>query len=309
MNLMNSLLQNLSTEMEKHAYKMRLVPVQHLADLQQDIVGRLAQGLFDEQFYATRLTFYDFQLPETLPTARSIIVVAAPSPQTRVTFSQNENTVALTIPPTYVGYNLLPQKIEAILTEQLAPHGYRTTRVRLPLKSLAVHSGLSEYGRNNIAYTPGMGSFFQLVAYFSDLPCPEDSWREPVMLQRCQKCKACINNCPTNAIPTERFLLHAERCLVYFNEKPPEYPFPEWVSPIAHNSLIGCMTCQRVCPENEAFLDQFASEVVFSREETSILLNGTAIDQIPPETVQKLEQIDMLDDLQLIPRNLGVFFN
>jgi hypothetical protein len=49
--------------------------------------------------------------------------------------------------------------------------------------------------------------------------------------------------------------------------------------------------------------------VVFSREETSILLNGTAIDQIPPETVQKLEQIDMLDDLQLLPRNLGVFFN
>ncbi len=201
MNLMNSLLQNLSTEMEKHAYKMRLVPVQHLADLQQDIVGRHAQGLFDEQFYATRLTFYDFQLPETLPTAQSIIVVAAPSPQTRVTFSQNEKTVALTIPPTYVGYNLLPQKIEAILTEQLAPHGFRTTHVRLPLKSLAVHSGLSEYGRNNIAYTPGMGSFFQLVAYFSDLPCPEDSWREPVILERCQNVQSLHQQLPHKRYP------------------------------------------------------------------------------------------------------------
>ena len=115
-----------------------------------------------------------------------------------------------------------------------------------------------------------MGSFIQLVAFFSDLPCPEDTWREPVMLERCQKCKACVNNCPTGAIPTDRFLLHAERCLVFFNERPPEYPFPEWVAPSAHNSLIGCMTCQQVCPENKVFLDQFADEVAFSHEETCL---------------------------------------
>ena len=77
----------------------------------------------------------------------------------------------------------------------------------------------------------------------------------------------------------------------------------------AHNSLIGCMTCQQVCPENKDFLDRFADEVAFSHEETSLLLNGIAVDQLPPETVQKLERIDMLSDLQLIPRNLGVFFN
>ena len=41
----------------------------------------------------------------------------------------------------------------------------------------------------------------------------------------------------------------------------------------------------------------------------ALLLNGAAIDQLPPETVQKLERIDMLGDLQLLPRNLGVFFN
>ena len=76
---MNSLIQEISSEFEKHAYKMRLVPVQHLQDLQQDITGRHEQGLFDEDFYATRLSFYDFQLPETLPTAKSIIVVAAPA--------------------------------------------------------------------------------------------------------------------------------------------------------------------------------------------------------------------------------------
>jgi epoxyqueuosine reductase len=306
---MNGLIQKISAELEKHAYQMRLVPVHHLADLQQDIAGRHMQGLFDEDFYSTRLSFYNFQLPESFPIAKSIIVVAAPSPQTRVTFTQDEKTVKLTIPPTYVGYNLLPQKIEAILEEHLAPQGYRTASAKLPLKTLAVRSGLCEYGRNNITYTFGMGSFFQLVAFFTDLPCPEDNWRAPVMLERCQKCKACINNCPTGAIPTDRFLLHAERCLVFFNERPPEYPFPDWVNPSAHNSLIGCMTCQQVCPENKVFLEQFAGEVAFSHAETSLLLNGAAIDQIPAETVQKLERIDMLNDLQIIPRNLGVFFD
>ena len=306
---MLSLLQNLSTELEKHGYKMRLISIHHLQDLQRDIVGRHEQGLFDEDFYSTRLKFFDFQPPESLPAARSIIVVAGPSPQTRVAFTLHEKTIQLTIPPTYVGYKLLPQKVEAILTGQLAPHGYHTVRAKLPLKSLAVHSGLCEYGRNNIAFTTGMGSFFQLVAFFTDLPSSEDSWRLPVMMDRCQKCKACLNNCPTSAIPSDRFLLHAERCLVFFNERPPEYPFPDWVTPAAHNSLIGCMACQQVCPENNDFLKQYAGGLAFSHAETSLLLQGAAIDQIPPETVQKLEQIDMLDDLPTIPRNLGVFFN
>jgi epoxyqueuosine reductase len=306
---MNNLIQEISSELENRSNKMRIVPVQHLQDLRQDITERHQQGFFDQDFYTTRLSFYDFQLPETLPTARSIIVVAAPSPQTRVNFTQNGKILKIIIPPTYVGYNLLPQKIESILTKWLAPQGYHSAKAKLPLKTLAARSGLCEYGRNNIAYIPGMGSFIQLVAFFSDLPCPEDDWHEPVMLERCQKCKACVNNCPTAAIPTDRFLLHAERCLVYFNERPPELPFPEWVPGNAHNSLIGCMTCQKVCPENKAFLDCFADEVAFSHEETTSLLNGFGIDQLLPETVQKLERIDMLSDLQLIPRNLGVLFN
>jgi epoxyqueuosine reductase len=128
------------------------------------------------------------------------------------------------------------------------------------------------------------------------------------MLERCQKCKACANHCPTGAIPTDRFLLHGERCLVFFNERPPEYRFPDWVAPTAHNSLIGCMTCQQVCPENKELLNQYADEVTFSHAETSLLLNGAMVDHLPPETVRKLERIDMINDLQLIPRNLGVFF-
>jgi epoxyqueuosine reductase len=36
----------------------------------------------------------------------------------------------------------------------------------LPLKSLAVRSGLAAYGRNNVCYVPGMGSFLELVGLY-----------------------------------------------------------------------------------------------------------------------------------------------
>jgi epoxyqueuosine reductase len=214
------------------------------------------------------------------------------------------------IPPTYIGYNLLSPRIETIINNLLMPYSHRAISAsgRLPLKTLAVRSGLCEYGRNNIPYAAGMGSFLQLTAFFSDLPCLEDSWRDPVMLSRCQKCNACTTKCPTRAIASDRFLLHAEQCLVYFNERPPEFPIPTWIAQTAYNSLIGCMTCQQVCPEDRSFIDQFASQVVFTEAETSLLLQDPTVDQLPVELSQKLGSIDMLNDLALVPRNLRAFF-
>ena len=115
---------------------MRIVLSDTCRTLGRTLLGGTSKVCLTKHLYASRLTFYDFDLPATLPSARSIIVIAAPSPQTPVTFTQNGHTVALTIPPTYVGYNLLPKKIEAILTGCLAPQGYHTVRATLPLKTL-----------------------------------------------------------------------------------------------------------------------------------------------------------------------------
>jgi hypothetical protein len=79
---MDGIIRQLSTELEKHGYQMQLVPIHHLADLRQDIEGRQAQGAFDPDFYSTRLTFFNFDPPTSLPDAQSIIIVAAPSYQT-----------------------------------------------------------------------------------------------------------------------------------------------------------------------------------------------------------------------------------
>jgi epoxyqueuosine reductase len=38
------------------------------------------------------------------------------------------------------------------------------------LKRLAVRSGLARYGRNNVTYVEGMGSFLELSASLTDMP-------------------------------------------------------------------------------------------------------------------------------------------
>ena len=115
---------------------------------------------------------------------------------------------------------------------------------------LAVRSGLAAYGRNNVTYVTGLGSFHRLSAFYSDMPCDGDEWHELRLLDRCVKCRLCHRLCPTGAIARDRFLLHAERCIVFHNEKPWTVPFPAWLDPAWHNCLVGCLLCQAKCPEN-----------------------------------------------------------
>lgn len=198
--------------------------------------------------------------------------------------------------------------MEDFLTGILAKKGYRVARTVLPLKLLAVRSGLGSYGRNNVCYVSGMGSFLQLVAFFSDLPCHEDHWQEPQMMENCQNCYACRQNCPTDAIPSDRFLLHAERCISFHNEKKGNIPFPTQIDPSSHNCLIGCMHCQRVCPQNREFLQWIEEKEEFTQEETALLLKGVPRDQLPATTMRKLERLELLEDAEILPRNLSVFF-
>ncbi|MFW5685834.1 MAG: 4Fe-4S double cluster binding domain-containing protein [Spirochaetota bacterium] len=121
---------------------------------------------------------------------------------------------------------------------------------RLPLKRLAVSCGLAVYGRNNITYVAGMGSFLTLAAHYSNLE-PEDlDWSEPVTAKACARCEACVAACPTGAIRADRFLIDNERCLSYFNESPGT--FPPWLSANVHHCVYDCLICQSACPMNRS---------------------------------------------------------
>lgn len=285
-----------------------IVSVQRIHDLKEEVVGRSSEGAFDQEFYRERLSWFDFRIPESLPTAKSLIIIAIPRPQGQATFTLNGETRALILPPTYVAYTRTTKQMEDFLAGILGKWGFHVAPTALPLKPLAVRSGLAEYGRNNICYIPGMGSFLQLVAVYSDLPCTEDSWREPRMMKRCLHCQACRKACPTGAISADRFLLHAERCIVFHGEKKGDVPFPPWINPSWHNCLYGCLHCQRACPEDTKFLRWIVEKAEFSEKETAMLLRGITRDQLPAETVKKLEYLDLMDSLDSLPRNISVFF-
>ncbi len=299
----------LLNSLESQGYRTGMTSVQHLSELQEILDATHRQGLLDEGLYQDYLTGFSFCLPEELPQACSLIAVAVPQRQTRFIFNWEGKQVAAFTPPTYLHAGRIDEQMEETLKGLLEPEGYHVVMADLPKKSLVTRIGLAKYGRNNITYIPGMGSFYRLVVFYSDLPCEEDPWSSPEMLKRCEICRACAKFCPTGAITAERFLLHAERCIVFHNEKSGDVPFPAWIDPAWHNALMGCMHCQRVCPENKELLTHIEEGTEFTQEETALFVKGTQLEQLPDETAKKLEVFDMAYLLDAFPRNLMVLLN
>jgi epoxyqueuosine reductase len=284
----------------KQGFQGKIISIEHVGELETEIMTRYQKGLLDPDLYDAYLASFDFACHQKLKDARSLIIVTVPQPQIRVTFIQKDKTYPVIIPPTY--YNTIDNDVTDFLKADLKPQGYQLQKVRLPEKLLAVRSGLAQYGKNNITYVKGMGSFQRPVVFISDYPCAEDSWGKATVLEHCENCSACLKACPTNAIVSDRFQLYAERCLTFHNES--SKAFPQWLSPSWHNSLVGCMICQKVCPANKAVVKWIEAGATFDGEETDLILNGDSEQRLPRETVAKLKKLDMIRYYDVLGRNL-----
>ncbi len=127
------------------------------------------------------------------------------------------------------------------------------------------------------------------------------------MLARCERCHACQRRCPTGAITGESFLLHAERCITYFNESPGD--FQSGFSPRWQHTLVGCMRCQEICPENRGWLAQAEELGEYSDEETALILSGAPYGNLPAETAEKWGRLGMGEDYAILVRNLRTLFS
>lgn len=114
---------------------------------------------------------------------------------------------------------------------------------------------------------------------------------------------ACIEACPTRSISATRSVIDASRCLTHFNER--EDSFPPWIEPHWHNAIIGCMRCQLICPQNESYVDKVEHEVTFDAAETSMLLEGKALSELPDPLREKLNQLSLVDWYSVLSRNLS----
>ena len=286
--------------------KFRVVSTGHLPELQREIENRRDQDQFDEEFFQRYLSRFRFTPPEGLEDAESLIVVAMPRPPTKAIFYWNGKGQSFILPPTYTAYDEKRLHVERLVAEAVGKEGYRIATPLLPLKLLATRSGLADYGRNNIAYVQGMGSFMRLTAVYSDMPCQSDNWQAPKIMESCKDCDLCRGACPAGAISSDRFLLYAQMCLTYHNEKEATVLFPEWIKPEWHNCIVGCIRCQAACPENKPFLKIVGETAEFTEEETRLLLKVVPLKQLPAETVAKMKLLSLTDYYEQLPRNLGV---
>jgi epoxyqueuosine reductase len=238
----------------------------------RDVLARRASGEIDASFYQGNLG--SFRPPErSRQDGDRVLVVAMPRPAHSVVFDLGGGSRLAIIPPTYVQYTALFDEVARDLQANALPPGSRVERAQAPLKSLAARLGLVRYGRNNLTYAPGCGTYLQLFGYVTDAPLPvPKGWRpsEPELLPTCESCTACRDACPTGAIGEDRVLLRAERCLTWLNENPG--PWPAWLASDAHRCLVGCLSCQTVCPEN-AQLTVTDTGISFTPEETATILD------------------------------------
>jgi epoxyqueuosine reductase len=299
-------LADILAKLEAKGHRAAAVPVGRLGELREHYEGLSRRTLLDERIAQDLLRGLSLRPPETIPSTGSLVVVATADPVVCCAFRWQGADVQIPVPPTYLHLRRKGEEITQELAELLPQESHAECLINAPHKLLAARSGLARYGRNNITYIPGLGSFYHLVTVCTDVPCDGGEWGAPAMLPRCEGCTRCVSACPTGAIPEDRFLLRAELCITYWNEKPGNVPFPGWLAKEWHGCLVGCLHCQLACPENEAVLDYREAGPSFTEDETELLLRACPPGDLEDDLREKLEKWDLLEWLAVLPRNLAV---
>lgn len=111
-------------------------------------------------------------------------------------------------------------------------------------RAWAKKSGLGWIGKNSLLLNKTMGSFFFLAELIVDLELESDG---PVK-DYCGTCTACMDACPTEAIP-KPYVVDGSKCISYFTIELKE-EIPTEVKGKFENWIFGCDICQDVCPWN-----------------------------------------------------------
>jgi epoxyqueuosine reductase len=123
-------------------------------------------------------------------------------------------------------------------------------------KPLAAAAGIGWQGKHTNVVSRSEGNWLFLGAIYTELEFAPDAPHE----DRCGKCSACQQACPTDAFPAP-YRLDARRCISYLTIEH-KGPVPEEFRKPLGNRIYGCDDCLAACPWNK-FADAAARNKAF----------------------------------------------
>jgi epoxyqueuosine reductase len=187
--------------------------------------------------------------PGMLPSARSVLVMAAPyaradDPEESV---GPEPGVVARYARGRDYHNVIGRRARK-LADWLRARGHtaRGMADSMPVyeRAWAVRAGLGFVGKNCCLIVPGLGSHVLLAAVLTSAELEPDA----PMAERCGSCTRCLEVCPTDAFVGPREL-DARRCVSYLTIEQ-RGAIPDALRPGIGARFLGCDACQDVCPFN-----------------------------------------------------------
>lgn len=291
-------------------YQYRTISLDDFKTIELDM-----KRLHDENLLSSNSIFRsyiakkNYNPPADFSNAKSLILFAKMTLPAIIKTHHNGIEKLHNIPPQYYHDSFTLSQLEKIIQDEIIiEEGYKIQLAsQVHLKHLAVRSGLGFYGRNNICYVPGMGSYITLFGYFTDFVFPKNPLSPLSLMPECQKCSICTNSCPTSIIGKENFVIDVDHCITLYNEIPGE--FPKWSQKNVHNALMGCWKCQKNCLGNKEVRPFILKFPDLTDLETTMVLNGDISAKFLSIISQKLKMFqpeNVNSVLPTISRNLNV---
>jgi epoxyqueuosine reductase len=291
------------------AYVYRTLPVSRFPAMQKEYERAVASSqLSRSKAFRDDIAGLGFSIPADFGNARSVVVAAVFARTMSATFRLDGRSYPISVPPQYYVDNLNGETLgRTILNDVIKDPARRVLDVteRIPLKLLAARSGLGRYGRNNLIFVDGMGSYNLLYAFLTDQAFPNDTWTELSVLDICRRCDHCDRICPTYCISRSNFVIDIDKCITLYNEN--AGAFPNWILPGMHHALVGCLRCQAPCRVNAGIAEITGNLGDVSEADTLKILQGpvdAALLRTLQTTLRLAPTVSSRDMVPVLARNL-----
>ena len=144
------------------------------------------------------------------------------------------------------------------LTARLAEHGVRAERVYVPIRELALRSGIGVACKNGLTAYDGYGTRAVVQTLAADVA--DVVYEAPRAPRACPDCGRCRTACPSQAIAGAGY--DFTKCARAYMGKD---TMPQWAMD-AMTSMLGCELCQFVCPLNDEIVPLDAVPAAFELE-------------------------------------------